>query len=122
MNHEVKCLTRCLKAGIVVPAVKGVDVHNGIILMDWIEGHGSVREVLGGLPEEGDANEDEEDDEEDREEEQVPERLKRLGLDEGESELRPVKTPFSLSLSHALRYRCGLTSRSVLVSPHCLQT
>lgn len=78
VNHEVKCLTRCLKGGVDVPGVKGVDVQGGVILMDWIDGHGSVREVLGGLPEEG------EDDQDDEETEAVTERLRRLQLNEGE--------------------------------------
>lgn len=82
VNHEVKCLTRCMKGGVDVPGVKGVDVHNGIILMDWIEGHGSVREVLGGLPEEGEEAEDEEE-----EKESPPERLARLQLNEGKLSL-----------------------------------
>lgn len=62
-----------------MPGVKGVDVSNGIILMDWIEGHGSVREVLGGLPEEGEV-------EDEHEETETPqERLDRLQLNEGAS-------------------------------------
>lgn len=71
-----------MKGGVDVPGVKGVDVHNGIILMDWIEGHGSVREVLGGLPEEGEEAEDEEE-----EKETPPERLARLQLNEGKLSL-----------------------------------
>lgn len=67
-----------MKGGVDVPGVQGVDVGNGIILMDWIEGHGSVREVLGGLPEEGEADEEEE-----AEKEAPADRLKRLQLNEG---------------------------------------
>lgn len=77
INHEVKSLTRCLKAGVAVPSVKGIDASNGIILMEWIEGFGSVREILGGLPE--DVVEEEEE-----ESEGVESRLERLGLREGE--------------------------------------
>ena len=46
--------------------------------MDWIEGHGSVREVLGGLPEEGEVEDD------DDEAETPYARLERLQLNEGE--------------------------------------
>lgn len=66
-----------MKGGVDVPGVKGVDVGNGIILMDWIDGHGSVREVLGGLPEEGET------DDEDEEAETPHARLERLKLNEG---------------------------------------
>lgn len=37
-----------------VPAIRAVDVQSGILLLEWIDGPGSVREVLGGLPEDGD--------------------------------------------------------------------
>lgn len=80
VNHEVKCLIRCMKGGVDVPGVIGVDVANGIILMDWIEGHGSVREVLGGLPEEGETDEENE-----AERESPMARLDRLQLNEGAS-------------------------------------
>lgn len=66
-----------MKGGVDVPGVKAVDVKEGIILMDWIAGHGSVREVLGGLPEEGEVED------EDEEAETPQERLDRLQLNEG---------------------------------------
>lgn len=66
-----------MKGGVDVPGVKGVDVGNGVILMDWIDGHGSVREVLGGLPEEGEM------DDQDEEKEPPQARLQRLQLNEG---------------------------------------
>lgn len=66
-----------MKGGVDVPGVKGVDVGNGVILMDWIDGHGSVREVLGGLPEEGEM------DDQDEEKEPPHARLQRLQLNEG---------------------------------------
>ena len=91
--QETKCLARCLRAGVDVPSVKSVDVGAGTILMEWIEGHGSVREVLGGLPEEdeeGELSDSGEDEGQDENAEQaqhgpesIAERLRRLSLDEG---------------------------------------
>jgi TP53 regulating kinase and related kinases len=40
-------LIRCLKAGVTVPSIRAVDLENGIIGMEWVDGF-SVREVLGG--------------------------------------------------------------------------
>ena len=90
ISHEAKCLARCLKAGVDVPSVKAVDLAAGIIVMEWIDGYGSVREVLGGLPEdeeeyaEGTAEDGSVADENEVLEE-VQYRLKQLNLDEGAS-------------------------------------
>lgn len=72
--------------------MKSVDVGAGVILMEWIEGHGSVREVLGGLPEEDEEELYDEEEEGERDEsaeaaqygpESIAERLRRLSLNEG---------------------------------------
>ncbi|KAK4052922.1 serine/threonine-protein kinase bud32 [Microbotryomycetes sp. JL221] len=47
LTSEVRALARCLKAGVTVPGLRVVDLKQGIVGMEWIEGW-SVREVLGG--------------------------------------------------------------------------
>jgi len=84
--HESKCLLRCLKSGRVdVPKVKAIDAANGIIVLEWIDGPGSLREVLGGLPEEDELVEEHGPDsssEDGDEIDEVTERLNALGLNE----------------------------------------
>lgn len=85
ISHEAKCLARCLRAGVDVPSVKAVDQAAGIIVMEWIDGHGSVREVLGGLPEEEEEYADEAEEgvlDEEEMLEEVQYRLNQLKLDE----------------------------------------
>lgn len=59
-----------------------MDAKSGIILMEWIDGLGSVREVLGGLPEEED-NEDESEEQYLAREKELEERLRKVTLNEG---------------------------------------
>ncbi|GAA5991421.1 hypothetical protein JCM10908_003306 [Rhodotorula pacifica] len=44
---EARSLARCLKAGVSVPALRLVDVRQGCLGMEWIDGW-TVRELLGG--------------------------------------------------------------------------
>lgn len=85
ISHEAKSLLRCKRAGVDVPAVKGVDAESGLLLLEWIDGYGSVREVLGGLPEEAEEEDEQEISEEEEETafNEVQERLQLLQLDEG---------------------------------------
>ena len=89
ISHEAKCLAKCKRAGVDVPAVRAVDVDAGILLLEWIEGYGSVREVLGGLPED-DADEEELDleSEQNNDMDIVQSRLERLQLSRGEPSAR----------------------------------
>lgn len=71
---------RCKKAGVVVPGLRIVDLQEGVLGMEWIEGW-SVREVLGGgQDDEGVVDEDEEEDED---EEDVILTLQEMGIDQG---------------------------------------
>jgi len=47
LSSEARTLVRCLKYGIPVPQVRFVDLENGVIGMECIEG-ASVRKILGG--------------------------------------------------------------------------
>ncbi|GJN91943.1 hypothetical protein Rhopal_004971-T1 [Rhodotorula paludigena] len=53
LTSEARALVRCSKAGVRVPGLRLVDVRQGCLGMEWIEGW-SVREVLGGGQEEQD--------------------------------------------------------------------
>lgn len=64
-----------------MPELRCVDVKQGVLGMEWIEGW-SVREVLGGGQEGDELPEDDEVSEE--EPEDVEEMLKGLGVDHGE--------------------------------------
>jgi TP53 regulating kinase-like protein len=44
---EARSLVRCLKAGVRVPALRLVDIRQGCLGMEWIDGW-TVREILGG--------------------------------------------------------------------------
>ena len=86
MSHEAKCLARCKRAGVDVPDVRGVDMQSGILLLEWIEGHGSIREVLGGFSDTDISDTEAEGDENDAGEQclrDVQSRLGRLNLSEG---------------------------------------
>lgn len=55
---EARSLVRCMRSGVHVPRVEFVDETRGLLGMEWIDGS-SVRQWLGGIPEEGEApNED----------------------------------------------------------------
>lgn len=51
---EARALVRCARAGVRVPRVEFVDETRGILGLEWIDGP-SVRQWLGGVPEEGEA-------------------------------------------------------------------
>lgn len=53
-TSEARTLVRCARACVRVPRVEFVDETRGILGLEWIEGP-SVRQWLGGLPEEGEA-------------------------------------------------------------------
>ncbi|BGP12168.1 hypothetical protein JCM10213_004734 [Rhodosporidiobolus nylandii] len=84
LQSEARALVRCQKAGVRVPGLRVVDVRQGCVGMEWVEGW-SVREVLGG-GQEGDElpfdEEEEEPEEDEAEEEDVGEMLRRRGVDE----------------------------------------
>ena len=84
-----------MRAGVTVPGLRVVDVRQGVIGMEWIQGW-SVREVLGG-GQEGDELQVDEDEQEggqgeeighenslDEEEPDVQELLRSKGVDPGE--------------------------------------
>lgn len=84
LNSEARALVRCMKAGVRVPGLRIVDVKQGVLGIEWVEGW-SVREVLGGGQEEdeGPELEGEEEEEEGEEGEDVAEKLRLLGVEEG---------------------------------------
>ncbi|KAK4331872.1 EKC/KEOPS complex subunit BUD32 [Rhodotorula toruloides] len=47
LTSEARALVRCMKAGVTVPGLRLVDVTQGCLGMEWIDGW-SVREILGG--------------------------------------------------------------------------
>lgn len=47
LSSEARALVRCAKMGVTVPGLRLVDVKQGLLGMDWVQGW-SVREVLGG--------------------------------------------------------------------------
>ncbi|KDE04956.1 BUD32 protein kinase [Microbotryum lychnidis-dioicae p1A1 Lamole] len=59
LTAEARSLVRCLKAGVVVPALRLVDTNQGVLGLEWIEGN-SIREVLGGSKEEDQIMQDDE--------------------------------------------------------------
>ncbi|GAA5837121.1 hypothetical protein JCM9279_005591 [Rhodotorula babjevae] len=86
LTSEARALVRCAKAGVRVPGLRLVDVKQGCLGMEWIEGW-SVREILGGGQEDDLAGEDEEDErvEEVGDDVQEPgEVLRAAGVDEDE--------------------------------------
>ncbi|GAA5974403.1 hypothetical protein JCM11641_005263 [Rhodosporidiobolus odoratus] len=85
LTSESRALVRAQKAGVRVPGLRLVDLSEGVLGIEWVEGW-SVREVLGGgqegdeLPEEeaeGDGSTEEEEEEED-----VGDMLRQRGVDE----------------------------------------
>ncbi|CEQ38626.1 SPOSA6832_00066 [Sporobolomyces salmonicolor] len=83
LTSEARALVRCLKAGVKVPALRVIDVREGVVGMEWVDGW-SVREVLGGGQEEdqGLVEEEEEDVAELAEEVDIGELLKEKGVEE----------------------------------------
>ncbi|GAA5907545.1 hypothetical protein JCM5296_004110 [Sporobolomyces johnsonii] len=84
LTSEARALVRCLKAGVTVPALRVVDVREGVVGMEWVDGW-SVREVLGGGQEEDQGVVEEEEEEEGAEEEEevdIGELLKDKGVEE----------------------------------------
>lgn len=79
---------RCRKAGVCVPGLRIVDVKQGVLGIEWVEGW-SVREVLGGGQDDDEgaweyAEEGEEMEEEGEEEVDVQALLRGRGVEEGE--------------------------------------
>lgn len=85
LQGEARALVRCLKSGVKVPGLRLVDLKNGVLGLEWIQGW-SVRQVLGGGQEEDELNDndDEEAEEEQEEEEDVLALLEERGVSEGE--------------------------------------
>ncbi|GAA5960345.1 hypothetical protein JCM21900_006537 [Sporobolomyces salmonicolor] len=83
LTSEARALVRCLKAGVKVPALRVIDVREGVVGMEWVDGW-SVREVLGGGQEEDQGGVEEEEDEvaELAEEVDIGELLKEKGVEE----------------------------------------
>ncbi|KAL8276192.1 hypothetical protein RQP46_011404 [Phenoliferia psychrophenolica] len=83
LTSEARALVRCGKAGVCVPGLRIVDVKQGVLGIEWIEGW-SVREVLGGGQEDDEGPEEEvgEDEEVEEESDDVAERLRLLGVQE----------------------------------------
>jgi TP53 regulating kinase and related kinases len=100
VTGESRALVRCLKAGVKVPGLRCVDVKQGVLGMEWIEGW-SVREVLGGGQEGDELPDDEEQEEE--EPEDVEEMLKGLGVDHGAFLLLAVAPEYQESSYAAYR-------------------
>ncbi|SCZ90699.1 BZ3500_MvSof-1268-A1-R1_Chr1-3g02162 [Microbotryum saponariae] len=78
LTAEARSLVRCLKAGVVVPALRLVDTNQGVLGLEWIEGN-SIREVLGGSKEEDEIMQDDED----AEHHSIEELWRQRGLDQG---------------------------------------
>ena len=92
LTSEARALVRCSKAGVCVPGLRIVDVKQGVLGIEWIEGW-SVREVLGGGQEDDEGPEEELDgalEEADEVDDDVAERLRLLGVLEGMPHPFPV--------------------------------
>ncbi|KAI5476914.1 TP53 regulating kinase [Pseudohyphozyma bogoriensis] len=82
LTSEARALVRCYKAGVRVPGLRIVDVRQGVLGIEWVQGW-SVREVLGGGQEDDELPGDEDGEEaEEEEEEDTQEKLRKLGVDE----------------------------------------
>ena len=87
LTSEARALVRCIKAGVRVPGLRLVDVKQGCLGIEWIEGW-SVREILGGGQEDDLAAEAEGELEAEEDEDGVEdagEALRAAGVDEGAS-------------------------------------
>lgn len=83
LSSEARCLIRCAKFGVKAPALRFVDLKEGILAMEWIEG-GSVRECLGGgADDDAGAYDEEEEDAAEAEAEDVREFMQRMGVEQG---------------------------------------
>ncbi|KZS87703.1 hypothetical protein SISNIDRAFT_390396, partial [Sistotremastrum niveocremeum HHB9708] len=84
IGTEARALVRCRKFGVKVPGVRMVDLENGLLGIEWIDGM-SVRQILGGgadddLPE-GDDDEDGADGEDDTEaDDERVDHLEKFGI------------------------------------------
>ncbi|KAM0752412.1 hypothetical protein T439DRAFT_355264 [Meredithblackwellia eburnea MCA 4105] len=96
LTTEARALVRCLRAGVRVPRLQIVDIRQGVLGLEWIEGW-SVREVLGGGQEDDEGAIEEEEEGEDgkeepeeavEDEEPVADKLRRLGISEDDMLLR----------------------------------
>ncbi|GAA5898258.1 hypothetical protein JCM8208_000200 [Rhodotorula glutinis] len=86
LTSEARALVRCAKAGVRVPGLRLVDVKQGCLGMEWIEGW-SVREILGGGQEDdltAEDNDDELVEETDGDVREPGEVLRAAGVDEDE--------------------------------------
>ncbi|KAG2148902.1 kinase-like domain-containing protein [Suillus clintonianus] len=61
---EARALMRCMRSGVIVPGIRMVDVNEGVLGIEWIDGK-SVRQLLPGGAELEDISESEEVDESD---------------------------------------------------------
>ncbi|SCV68635.1 BQ2448_756 [Microbotryum intermedium] len=82
LTAEARSLVRCLKAGVVVPALRLVDTNKGVLGIEWIEGN-SIREVLGGSKEEEEIMDEDRDQDEDDDNDSTEELWRQRGLDQG---------------------------------------
>ncbi|KAH8829918.1 kinase-like domain-containing protein [Flagelloscypha sp. PMI_526] len=73
VTGEARALLRCLKCGVNAPAVRFVDLTEGVIGIEWIDGM-SVRKILGG------GADDESLDDQDLDDGDTEERLSKFGL------------------------------------------
>ncbi|BGP44219.1 serine/threonine-protein kinase bud32 [Rhodotorula kratochvilovae] len=83
LTAEARALVRCAKAGVRVPGLRLVDVKQGCLGMEWVEGW-SVREILGGGQEDDLSAGNDTAEDASEEEEDVGEVLRAAGVDEDE--------------------------------------
>lgn len=96
LSAEARALVRCGKAGVKVPGLRIADHREGVLGIEWIEGW-SVREVLGGGQDDDQMADNEDDDGDDADttgeddavgsDTQVRDRLRQMGIDDGQSSL-----------------------------------
>jgi TP53 regulating kinase-like protein len=92
LNSEARALVRCSKAGVCVPGLRIVDVKQGVLGLEWIDGW-SVRELLGGGQEDDETAFDDDatvEDDEIADEEGLADEMSiaALGIAEGSSSLK----------------------------------
>lgn len=105
LTSEARALVRCMKAGVTVPGLRLVDVRQGCLGMEWIEGW-SVREILGGGQD--DVAEDAEQEDAANESLGSPEEVLRgAGIDEGARALTASKPESTLTSCCAQNRCCG---------------
>lgn len=105
LTAEARALVRAARCGVNVPGLRIVDHREGILGIEWIEGW-SVREVLGGgqddVPDvlEEDEDDDNEVDVVEGDDTEVRDRLRQMGVEDGERSFRTP--PPGLSTDHCL--------------------